>query len=197
MLARTTFFEVESLVTKAANSFTISGYNIGVNINVTVAPTTLPLCFQTEEHLYYVAPFGAISYTGNYSIDELDFVGLRVSKEDGGLSWFLDQNSRSRYPRSHNTRYTAKASDVVYSTARSRVTGRDGQTTALYYRGYFDGKVHFALQDSAEHSGGDRELFQFNIDQAGLPELIAIKGLTLEVVAVNTTHLECRWIEIQ
>ena len=161
----------------------------------------LVLQYQTKDYLYFCAPKTHVdsSHPSTFGLERVEYdAGLRKSKVDGTLQWFVDNSARwtSQYfAGSWVWARNIEPQDAVVSPHRVRLIDPKGDWVALYYAGYFDNKIHFELEES---SGGDigRRAFQFNVGQPGESIKAAIKGFVFEVDRVDNLSMTYRWIAV-
>ena len=200
LFVRGAMYEVPCLATAQDHSSKMNGF-LGIDFDYSVKASTMRLAFQTDQHLYYVAPRNLVSaeYNGTSVLAEEDQVGVRESKTGGRLEWFVDNtihNNRGGAPGDwiwHRTVTTAEESSIERTTGQ--FLDDSGDWVAFYYAGFFDDKVHFELEESSAGEQGPRRAFKFNLSDEG-PTRIAIKGFKLDILSVDSEQLTYQWVSI-
>jgi hypothetical protein len=202
MHVRGSLLEVDALGMSGSMDSTMPG-SLPTPFRFKIEQCDLILEYQTKEHLYFCAPSANAQafHPTKPSLSVLahdDSVGVRKSKKDGALEWFVD-NTRYNNRKGNGGDWiwsrAVRADDVLLRPTSVRSLGKAGEWVALYYAGYYDQKVHFELEESWNRTGKRLE-FQFNVANPNQVTSLAIKGFELEVLQVDNRSMSYRWVAV-
>jgi hypothetical protein len=200
MFVRGALFEIDALAIDRDIESTIPN-SMSTTLKFSIKKCDLLLNYQTKTHLYFCAPRGNVEVSHprlGLVLSPDDYVGIRKSKHNNKLEWFIDNSgfySSKGFDGTWIWSRELKEKEVDLKQSKARILEKTGEWVALYYAGFFDGKVHFELEDSSDLSGKRRE-FQFNVDPSGKETKAAIKGFQFEIIAVDNLALKYRWIAV-
>ena len=168
--------------------------NSWLTVDAVISGSSLVLEYQTDGYLYFSAAPGDIVLRVEGDRRPCSSAGIRESKATGELEIFVDlfdwlQKSRRRWVFAPLEAALKEEPVRGYSEVPDLATWE-----AVYYGGFYDGKLHLEVEMPGDDEPLRRRLFEFDLDRSRLPEEVAFREYRMEVVSVSNSRLGFRWL---
>jgi hypothetical protein len=185
--------EAEALRMSNSIASTMPG-TLGMPFNFSVQKSDLILEYQTNEHLYYVAPSAScFAYSmGTFVLAESDEIGVRVSRRDGSREWFVD-NSVFNHLQPGSVLWSRPVEDsdgVMFAAATVLLPLKDGNIKYITFDGYAGNLLHFTYEEIESGYEISRQ-YVFRKDHR-IPCIVNIEGAELVVLEASGDEIRYR-----
>ena len=164
--------------------------------------SVLQLTTRTDRYSYFDASprYYSVSHGGVWSEPRTgDRVGIRRPHGVGCDEWFLFLRSwgRSRESAVSFSVPVSVQDSSLFHDGIAQITDPNGEWRRLVFAGFFDGKVHFELEETHGPDSHVTRNFQFNLNQDDSSTLIGIRDYRLEILSADTVQMKYRWLALE
>lgn len=169
----------------------------GIPFSFSIDQTELYLRFERGADEYFCAPESArsASFPGLGSVvAPEDCIGIRRNKSTGDLDWVVD-NSIHNGTNTVWSRTVKPKDSVSFEDRTMTIKDRRADMEVIYFQGFYSGLLHFEYH---EFDDGESRIqdFKFDYPPKEGDSVYGVRGKVFEVVDVDNTHLNYRWVTI-
>ena len=177
--------------------------SMGINFAFRIDQCDLSFYFETDYHTYYAAPYGLFNATfslyGNV-VDPNDKIGIRVSKADNSIEWFVDNSIWNKMAPGSViwTRKVKPQDGVEFEILEGPpVPDISSGITEVVYDGFYNNLIHLTLRRIAflPQEQVSETKFHFNPESGGGVTTLSMKGLVLNVGNVDNLGIKYDWVK--